>query len=263
MRVQPLASTFTDNFFWLVTDADDALLVDPIDATVAIDAVRREAPSRVRILTTHGHPDHAGGNAEVAAALDARVLAPADAIHWPVPHDRGLRHGDSITLGASAFDVHHAPGHTDDHIVLHAPGILISGDVFFVAGAGNCRNGGDPGELYRTFHQRLAHLPDETRFHPGHDYASRNLAFCLHVEPDNGTAAALRERIADHARSDGPVLTTLGEERAYNPFHRVHDEVLQRRLRERFPEAVDHEVQDPAEQAFRALRHLRDSFQGP
>lgn len=260
MRIEGLASTVSDNFFWLVVEGQDALLVDPIDAALAIDAVRALAPARVRVVTTHGHPDHAGGNAEVASALSAQVLAPAEAETFPVARDVGLRDGDTVTVGTTLFKVRRTPGHTDCHIVLHAPGHLISGDVLFVAGAGNCRFGGDPGEHYRTCLERLADVPDGTVFYPGHDYALRNLAFCLDVEPDNAGALERRARWSDWQRADGPILSTLGEERSYNPFLRVREPGLQARMRERCPEIMATWASDPAEGAFRALRHLRDSF---
>ena len=46
------------------------------------------------------------------------------------------------------------PGHTMCHICLRShtdQPALFSGDTLFNAGAGNCHNGGDPGELYTTF----------------------------------------------------------------------------------------------------------------
>ena len=65
MRIEALTSTITDNFFYMIVDGVDAVLVDPIDAPLAIDAARQSGAERVRIFTTHGHPDHVGGNAEV------------------------------------------------------------------------------------------------------------------------------------------------------------------------------------------------------
>ena len=71
---------------------------------------------------------------------------------------------------------------------------LFCGDTLFNAGAGNCHNGGHPHELYQTFVQQLAKLPDTTRIYPGHDYWENNLGFTLDREPDNAKAAELLRR---------------------------------------------------------------------
>lgn len=259
MRITPLASTFTDNWMYLVVDGDQAMLVDPIDADVAVAAARDSGAREVFVFCTHGHPDHVGGNASVKAALGCPVVGSSHSTRFAQPYDRFLSHGDTLSVGDTTFDIIHAPGHVDGHIVAHTPGHLISGDVYFVGGAGHCKLGGEPGELHRTFTERLAAIPDDTVFYPGHDYAQRNLAFCLDVEPHNAGAAERQARWSAHTRADGPVLTTLGEERAYNPFHRTKDPVLQSHLFGRYPNR-EAKVADPSERAFRIVRGLRDTY---
>jgi len=260
VRVHPIASTVSDNFFYLVTDGDDALLVDPIDPEAAVRAISSAGAARVRILTTHGHPDHVGGNAEVVSQLGCEVIASRHARTFPVEADTFVGDGDVVQLGASSLTVRHAPGHTDGHIVLHDADHLISGDVFFVAGAGNCRFGGDPRELFATFYKRLADLPAHMTFYPGHDYAVKNLEFIQSVEPSRPPPPARVATAHERSRADGPVLTTLGEERMYNPFHRAYDAQLQRVLEDGYVDAMDTSIADPAERTFCALRALRDRF---
>lgn len=259
MRIRPVASTVSDNFMYLVIDGSEGLLVDPIDADAAVDAVRSEGLRTVRVLTTHGHPDHAGGNARVKELLGCEVLASGHAETFPVEADQLLREGDSLTVGSTTWQIFHAPGHTDGHIVAYTPGHLLSGDVIFVAGAGNCRFGGDAGKHYTTFARGVAELPDETRFYPGHDYAAKNLEFTLWVEPDNAEAARRLGEVASRTRADGPCLSTLGEERVYNPFFRTADTALQSLVAERWPD-LQADVTNPAERTFRILRELRDAY---
>lgn len=254
MEIAALASTISDNFFYLVVDGDEGLLVDPFDAPVAIDAVRARSLERVRIFTTHGHPDHCAGNAEVVRALGCEVLASGHAEQFRVEADTYLRDGDTLEVGGARFTMYWAPGHTDGHLVAVTDGHAISGDVYFVGGCGHCRFGGDVDALYETFAQRLVGLPDATMFYPGHDYAAHNLAFCLSIEPDHAVAQSLAARAKTHGREDGPFLLTLGDERSYNPFHRTEDPALQARLR-----ALGHEVVD-GRSAFKTLRALRDAF---
>src|SRR3546814_11438326 len=92
-----------------------------------------------------------------------------------------------------------------------APG-LFSGDTLFNAGAGNCHNGGHPNELYHTFAEQLAKLPDTTRIYPGHDYIANNLRFTLDREPDNGKAEALLREV-DPQDTDRALITTLAQEK--------------------------------------------------
>lgn len=265
MQVRPLASTVSDNWMYLVVDGDDAVLVDPIDAPVAVAAVVEAGARSVRIVTTHGHHDHAGGNAEVVRllreehGLSCPVLAPARASNFPVPHDEGLNDEGELRIGATTWRTFHAPGHTDCHFVLYSPGHLVSGDVIFVAGVGNCRFGGDPGRLYDIVARKLPGLPADTVFYPGHDYAEKNLRFALELDPDNAAARAKAESVAGHTRADGPVLATLGEEQRYNPFFRVSDREFRDAVLARHPD-LETECTDPGERAFRILRGLRDAF---
>ena len=82
------------------------------------------------------------------------------------------------------------------HICLRSHGdrpALFSGDTLFNAGAGNCHNGGNPEDLYATFVDQLARLPDDTQVYPGHDYIENNLRFTLAREPDNTAANAMTD----------------------------------------------------------------------
>ncbi len=260
MQVEAIASTISDNFMYYVEDDGDALIVDPVDAATAIDFVRARAPGRVRIFTTHGHPDHAGGNDAVKAALNCRVIASTHAQMFAVPHDEGVSDGDRLTLGGIELAIRWAPGHTDGHVIASYGEHHISGDIYFVGGVGTCKFGGEPGILYNTVCHRLADLDGSARFYPGHDYAQNNLAFCLHVEPGNERAAELKARADRHRREDGPFLLTLDEERAYNPFHRALDPSLQEHIAGRFSELSDDSVEDAGERCFRTLRSLRDNW---
>ena len=102
---------------------------------------------------------------------------------------RGLSAGDVVKVGKTVeLEALDTPGHTMSHVCLLShtdQPALFCGDTLFNAGAGNCHNGGHPEELYKTFDQQLAKLPQSTLIYPGHDYIENNLRFTLNREPDN------------------------------------------------------------------------------
>ena len=269
MDVEIISSRVTDNYFYALEDAGEAALIDPIDGSAAVDWVRDNAVELRYLINTHFHQDHTGGNPTVlnnhptvdlvAGATDAeRIAAQLDGREI----DRRVAGGDTLELGESTLEVLDTPGHTPGHVSLLEGEDLFSGDTIFVGGAGNCNFGGDPGELFRTFRDVLSELDDAVRFYPGHDYSVRDIEFILSIEPDNEAAAEMLERARETA--DGEIfLTTLGEERSYNPFFRCDDDSLQARLREAHGEVFEacrERSRSDEEAAFRAVRQLRNEW---
>jgi hydroxyacylglutathione hydrolase len=72
--------------------------------------------------------------------------------------------------------------------------------------------------------ERLAALPDDTEVYCAHEYTALNLRFAAAVEPDN---PAIRRRIVEvealRARGEPSVPSTLGLEKATNPFLRCRE----------------------------------------
>ena len=115
-------------------------------------------------------------------------------------------------------------------------GRLLTGDTLFWAGAGNCRNGGDPARLAASFRSVLARLDGGLLVHPGHDYAEANLPFALDLEPANAAARARLEEVR-RARGAGeePAAPTLAAEREVNPFLRADAPALRAEVARRAP----------------------------
>jgi hydroxyacylglutathione hydrolase len=244
----------TDNYLYVLAEGDDAALVDPGDAEVALQVLRENGLKPQWILHTHGHADHTGGSARLRKALGAMVLGHgADADRFRP--DSNVEGSSELALGKLRVRVHAAPGHTPGSVLYEWAGRLFTGDTLFWGGCGNCRHGGEPGQLADSFLGTIASLDASLKVHPGHDYAEANLRFVLDLEPDNRAA---RERLAAvrAARSSGlePEADDLAEERVVNPFLRAGSpEVLEALMRRGLS------PQDP-KAAFLSLRRLRDRW---
>jgi hydroxyacylglutathione hydrolase len=77
--------------------------------------------------------------------------------------------------------------------------------------------GGHPAELYDTFTEQVANLPDHTLAYPGHDYIINNLAFTLDREPDNERASSPPPELTDQDPGDA-LVTSLGLEKDVKAF---------------------------------------------
>lgn len=167
-----------------------AAVVDPggdVDAILAEIAARRLRVEK--LLLTHGHIDHVGGTAELAARLGVPVEGPQRAeTFWldqlpeqcrmfgfpPTPAltpDRWLEDGDTVTIGKLVLDVLHTPGHTPGHVCfIHKPSKLaIVGDVLFAGSIGRTDfPRGNHAALIRAIREKLFPLGDDFTFIPGH-----------------------------------------------------------------------------------------------
>jgi glyoxylase-like metal-dependent hydrolase (beta-lactamase superfamily II) len=186
---------------------DAAVIVDPGDeADRLLAAVSDLGIGSVEaILLTHTHFDHIGAVAPVARATGAAVYCPAletrvlanimDYVPWPgfgpfesYEADKTVDGGETLALAGLTLEVLFTPGHSPGHVTYALPDeqAIFSGDVLFEGSVGRVDlPGGDWPTLLASIESLLERFPEETVVYPGH----------------MGT-------------------TTLGRERATNPFLR-------------------------------------------
>ena len=223
----------TDNYLWLVREPKSGLvaMVDPAEAEPVNAALATLGWTLTHILNTHHHKDHTGGNLALKAQWNAIVVGPAaDAERIP-GIDVQVGDGETYRFGEESAEVFDVPGHTRGHIAYWFPDsdALFCGDTLFALGCGRLFEG-TPAQMWASLGKFDA-MPDETLVFCAHEYTQSNARFALTVDGGNAALVA-RARAVDDARAKGEatVPSTLGEERATNPFLRADDPELARNV---------------------------------
>ena len=181
----------------LCFDGDDATLIDSGyvgHAAQTVDRVKSALAGRqlTRLINTHSHSDHIGGNAALQRAFGCAIYIPVGIEehirNWdeqalllslaaqrgdPFRHDGVVRPGETLRMGGLDWQAHAAPGHDQDALVFHcaAARVLISGDALWENGFGIVFGEllGQAGALQETRAtlDRIAALPVDVVI-PGH-----------------------------------------------------------------------------------------------
>ena len=243
-----------DNYGYLIHDADagvtasiDTPEVAPINA-----ALKEKGWKLTHILNTHHHFDHAGGNLELKKKWGCIVAGSRDDAERIPGIDVHVGDGDTWQFGNFEARVLDVSGHTLGHIAWYfsEADVLFCGDALFALGCGRLFEGSP--ETMWTSLQKLAALPDTTAVYCAHEYTQANAVFALSVEPQNeALQARAREIDALRAANKPTVPSTIGLEKATNPFLRPMSADLQTNLRMSGAEAVE---------VFAETRRRKDNF---
>ncbi|CAG0896657.1 unnamed protein product [Cyprideis torosa] len=224
----------SDNFMYLIIDKGtrETLAVDPVDPDLLLHHVNENRGNMTRVLTTHHHWDHAGGNGRLAKMKpglefiggDERI----DAINSRVKHGEMLNFGANLKILCLA-----TPCHTTGHICYYIHGnspdsrVVFTGDTLFIGGCGRFFEG-TATEMHEALNKILGKLPGNTSVFCGHEYTVQNLKYGLHVEPNN---EAMRKKMewaqAQRAQRLPTVPSTIDQEKLHNPFMRVDQRSVQ------------------------------------
>lgn len=193
---------FKNGYILSCSDTRNAIYIDPGDeASRLLVRIRERRLNLIAVVLTHAHVDHITGVGQVVEEwgtpiyLHTEDRAIYDALpewgHWfgltcdpaPPPTDV-LEDGQALTLDCLQIRVHHTPGHSPGSVSLQVENHLFCGDTVFQNSIGRTDLPSSSYDvLIDTIQQRILPLGDDIVLYPGH----------------------------------GPV-TTVGEERLYNPF---------------------------------------------
>lgn len=266
MRVERIP-TLRDNYTYLIIDEStqeaailDAPEVDPVVARVEALGVRIS-----KVLSTHHHWDHSGANPDLARRYDVPVFGHVSDAERIPGFTHGLEEGDRISVGSLEAEILFIPAHTRGHIAYVFPGGVFCGDTLFAAGCGRLFEG-TPRMMHDALNVKLARLPDETAVYCGHEYTESNLRFALSLEPGNERLRRRSEWVRERRGKAAPdwhdateeemtVPSTIGEERATNPFMRVDSAEIVASVARHYPDTPT----EPAAILGR-VREMKDNF---
>jgi sulfur dioxygenase len=169
----------------------EALIIDPVLEKVDryIQLLNELDLRLLKAIDTHLHADHITGLGALRDRTQCIAVmgeqSKADVVSMRV------NDGDSIDIDGLSLGVIHTPGHTDDSYSFTMADRVFTGDTLLIRGTGRTDfQNGDPRAQYESIFNRLLKFPDQTLVYPAHDYK-------------------------------GETVSTIGEEKAFNPRLRV------------------------------------------
>jgi rhodanese-related sulfurtransferase/glyoxylase-like metal-dependent hydrolase (beta-lactamase superfamily II) len=166
-----------------------AVVVDPRrDIGIYIEEAAAKGLSIERVIETHLHADFLSGHLELAQETGAAIsFGEVAKVEFPT---EPLVDGQRVSLGEVTLEVRATPGHTPESISLlvfehptdTAPYGILTGDTLFIGDVGRPDLLASSGSgfsadalarlLYKSLHERILDLPDETRVFPAHGAGS-------------------------------------------------------------------------------------------
>jgi len=165
----------------------EALIIDPVLEKVDryLQLMLELNLHLVKAVDTHLHADHISG---LGALRDHThcITVMGEQSSVDVVSMR-ITDGDTLQIEGVSIDAIYTPGHTDDSYSFLMQDRLFTGDTLLIRGTGRTDfQNGDPRAQYESLFGRLLRFPEETLIYPAHDYK-------------------------------GDTVSTIGEERAFNP----------------------------------------------
>lgn len=199
MLLRQLFDHESSTYTYLLADAPGgaALLIDPVKERLGayLQLVHELGLNLQLAVDTHTHADHVTALGDLRAATGCTALVGRQSLAECA--SGRFSDGEILEVGALRLRALYTPGHTNDSysflLESETPYGLFSGDTLLIRGTGRTDfQSGDAQAAYHSLFKVLLSLPDDTQVYPGHDYK-------------------------------GWTVSTIGEERRYNPRLQVGD----------------------------------------
>lgn len=182
---EPVSGTYS--YLLASRRGGEALIIDPVLEKVDryLLLMQELDLKLVKAVDTHLHADHITGLGALRDRTHCITMmgeqSGVDVVSMRVAD------GDMLEIEGLALNAMYTPGHTDDSYSFLYGDRVFTGDTLLIRGTGRTDfQNGDPRAQYESLFGRLLKLPDETLVFPAHDYK-------------------------------GDTVSTIGEERAFNP----------------------------------------------
>jgi len=189
MIFRQLFDSVSSTYTYLIASrkGGEALLIDPVfEKTDRYLRLLEELDLRlVKVIDTHVHADHVTAMGALRDHTNCVTVmgeqSPVDVVSMRVSD------GERVTIEGINMTALYTPGHTDDSYCFQMDDRIFTGDTLLIRGTGRTDfQNGDAGAQYDSLFGRLLSLPEQTLIYPAHDYK-------------------------------GDMVSTIGEEKAYNP----------------------------------------------
>jgi sulfur dioxygenase len=181
MLLRQLFDQDSSTYSYLLADeaTREAVLIDPVFEQFERDATLIEelGLSLCFALETHVHADHVTSQGLLKQRFGACTVISERA--GAVCADRLVKHGDRLRFGRYELEVRETPGHTGGCVsyVCQTPRLAFTGDALLIRGCGRTDfQQGDASSLYRSVHEQVFSLPDDTAIYPAHDYKGHTVS---------------------------------------------------------------------------------------
>jgi hydroxyacylglutathione hydrolase len=170
---------------YMIASEGVAAVIDPQrDVDIYLEAAAGRNWKIEHIIETHLHADFVSGHRELAERTGARIYLGAGS-GAEFPHV-AVKDGDETQFGQCCLRFLHTPGHTLESISIlmndrgapDRPAAVFTGDTLFIGDVGrpDLSPAHTPqqlaGMLYRSIHEKLLTLPDDTEIFPAHGAGS-------------------------------------------------------------------------------------------